>query len=301
MILENKYKFLTKIGSGSFGEVYLVCDYQNNNYAAKIEDKINNKSRLKEEYKIYTKLFKQDITSGIPKIINFIETSKYNILVMELLGESLDNIFELYQEKFNLETVLKLGVEIIDLLHNIHDGGFIHRDIKPNNFLVGYNDQNKLHIMDFGLSKQYILKDKHINIKVERSLVGTARYASINVHIGLEPSRRDDLESVGYMLIYFLKGKLPWQGLKQRGIEQIKLIGEIKMYTHLKKLCEKLPPCFCEYIKYCRKLQFDEKPDYEYLKSLFIDTSKTLGIKLHYCWSSIDSSIGSPLIPPSTK
>ncbi len=139
--------------------------------------------------------------------------------------------------------------------------------------------------MDFGLAKQYVNQEKHISIRVERSLVGTARYASTNVHMGIEPSRRDDLESVGYMLVYFLKGKLPWQGLKkQKNVDQIKLIGDTKMFTSLKRLCENIPECFLEYINYCKRLSFDETPDYEYLKSLFMQTANNKNVQLKYCW-----------------
>lgn len=268
--LSQKYKLINEIGSGSFGEVYLAEENATNKfYAIKIEEKKKN-SRLKDEYNIYKKLKDNGILSGIPKISNFIETTKYNIMVMQLLGKSLDCLLTEFDGKFDLQTVLKLGINIINLLRQIHDAGVIHRDIKPNNFLIGRDDDQELYIMDFGLSKQYIVKNEHIKMHIERSLVGTARYASINVHIGIEPSRRDDLESVGYMLIYFLKGRLPWQGLKKKeGIDQVKVIGNAKMYVSIKKLCENIPKCFLQYIEYCRNLQFDEIPDYDHLINLF--------------------------------
>lgn len=284
--LSDKYKLINKIGSGSFGEVYLVQDGSNKNYAAKIEEKKSN-SRLKEEYDIYKKLKKNGVSIGIPQIINYLETPYNNILIMQLLGNSLDGLLEIHGGIFDLGTVLKLGIDIVSLLENIHTAGFIHRDIKPNNFLVGYKKKSDaLYIMDFGLSKQYINQEKHISLRIERSLVGTARYASTNVHMGIEPSRRDDLESVGYMLVYFLKGKLPWQGLKkQKNVDQIKLIGDTKMFTNLKKLCENIPPCFLEYINYCKKLNFDETPDYAFLKSLFSKVAEEKNITLKYCWT----------------
>lgn len=285
IIVSNEYKLLREIGSGSFGEVYLAKNKENEKFAAKIEKK-GTHSRLKDEYNFYKKLYNRGLKSGIPKIISFIETPNCNMLVMELLGKNLDELLEENSGIFDLSTVLKIGINIIDLLKCIHDVGFIHRDIKPNNFMTGYKSSSRnLYIVDFGLSKQYINQKEHINFKIERSLVGTARYASINVHMGFEPSRRDDLEAVGYMLIYFLKGKLPWQGLKKdKNDDHVKLIGDVKMYTDIKKLCEDIPVCFGTYISYCKKLQFDETPNYNYLKKLFVNEANEQKIDLKYCW-----------------
>jgi serine/threonine protein kinase len=285
--LEDKYNLICSIGSGSFGEVFLATNKYNKNksYAIKIE-KRNSSSRLKEEHEFYKKLHKRGVVDGLPKIYDFFETKKANMLVMQLLGDSLDILLDKNGGTFDLGTVFKLGIDMVNLLRDIHKAGFIHRDIKPNNFLVGCDSKrSKLYAIDFGLSKQYVSHKKHISFRVERSLVGTARYASINVHMGLEPSRRDDLESVGYMLIYFIRGKLPWQGLKKdKNTDHIQLIGNVKMYTGLKKLCNDVPYCFIEYIDYCKKLTFDEEPDYSFLTNLFINSAKDNNIELKYCW-----------------
>ncbi len=275
-LVSNEYEIIKKLGSGSFGEVYLTKILSNGALvASKIEEKENSKkktSKIVDEYKIYKKLELKGVKKGIPKIYSIYETPKFNVLVMELLGENLETIFNNYDKKFTLGTVLKLGIEIIGLIEKVHNCGFIHRDIKPNNFMFGVSSKKyELYILDFGLSKKFYKNKKHIEYKTNKSLVGTARYTSINIHLGIEPSRRDDLESIGYMLIYFLKAQLPWQGLKkQKNTDHLELIGEVKLSTSVKTLCENIPHCFTEYIDYVRKLSFDEKPDYKYIQQLFI-------------------------------
>jgi serine/threonine protein kinase len=295
---------IKKLGSGSFGVVYLAIDKYDNKYALKIENK--KKSTLKKEYKIYQKLHKYKKDLSIPKVTAYIETSKDNIMVMELLSHSLDYLFEKTNNFFKINTVLKLGIDIINIIKDIHDCGYIHRDVKPDNFMIG-RDKKSLYIMDFGLSKKYIENNQHIKYTTERSLVGTARYTSIHVHNGEEPSRRDDLISIGYVLVYFLKGKLPWQGLKKNKLlgtikkeenkilesiqiektknkDSVNLIGNVKLYTKNSTLCENLPKCFEEYLEYCYKLKFEETPDYQYLISLFQDCSEKEKINLEYEW-----------------
>ena len=217
-LLEDKYNLLSELGSGSFGSVFRAEDIRTKKeYAIKVEDK-NSKSRLKNEYDIYRKL-KKTVVYGIPRVKKYFESEGRCFMLMQLLGKSLDYWVSKSEYAFDLATVLKLGINIINLLESVHSAGYLHRDIKPNNFLIGYEDDDisNIYIMDFGLSKKYLdSKGKHIPYRDGKSLVGTARYASINVHKGIEPSRRDDLESVGYMLLYFLFKKLPWQGLKKK-------------------------------------------------------------------------------------
>jgi serine/threonine protein kinase len=282
-MLGDNYLIIEKIGSGSFGEVYLTRDKQGNEYAAKIEDN-KGKCRLKNEYNIYKRLNSKDYMIGIPSVYNYIETKEYNILIMDLLGPCLENIYDKNNRKFDMGTIIKIGNDIINILESFHRAGLIHRDIKPNNFLFKQNKNKiQIYLMDFGLSKKYIVDGEHISFKSDRSLIGTARYASLNIHWGIEPSRRDDLESVGYMLLYLIKGLLPWQGLKKDNKKtQIEKIGEKKLLISLESLCENIPECFYKYLDYCRKLKFDEKPDYNYLKKLFTDYGELNGIDMNY-------------------
>lgn len=277
-----KYIIYKQLGKGSFGNVYLVKDENNNRYAGKLEEIIKDKpSRLKLEYQIYKYVNKHGFIIGIPKMYDFIKLKGYNLLIMELLEKTLDEKFNDCDKKFKLETIFKLGIDMINIIEKLHNCNFIHRDIKPSNFLFKENF-NQLVLIDFGLSKKFLSSNKHIKYSNDKAIVGTARYISINVHLNIEPSRRDDLESIAYILIYLMKGKLPWQGLKSKN--QIKTIGEKKMSISIQILCNGLPFCISKFLTYCRTLRFDEKPDYNFIRNLFIIEAKNLNIIPKYEW-----------------
>lgn len=286
-LIIDKYIILETVGKGAFGEVYKATRLKDDlDVAMKIEKKTAKLARLIPEYRIYKKLISRGCKHGIPKIYELIQTVDYNILTMELLGVSLEEIFEAANKKFSISTVLHLGIDIVMLIANVHAAGFIHRDIKPNNFLIGYQNKHKVYITDFGLSKEYMRNGKHIVETFNHNVIGTARYSSIRMHLGFEPSRRDDLEAIGYMLMYFLLGKLPWQGVckKKDKYDIFEKIGQVKLETPLEKLCENCPKCFYDYLQYCQNLGFYETPNYKYLVSLFIDTIRSNNFICQYEW-----------------
>jgi len=191
---------------------------------------------------------------------------------MELLGKSLEDIFQAQQKKFTVKTVAMIGIQMLDRLEFIHSKNIIHRDIKPDNFVLGLDNKSHIiYILDFGLSKKFRSSRTHQHIKfsVNKKLTGTARYASINALKGCEQSRRDDLEAIGYVLLYFLRGSLPWQGLHvNKGEDRYKKILQKKKGTSAEDLCKGFPSEFVEYINYTRNLEFEADPDYKFLRGL---------------------------------
>jgi len=181
----------------------------------------------------------------------------------------------------------------LDRIEYMHSKEMLHRDIKPDNFLTGTKKRNDAHLIyavDFGLAKRYTVPKTgaHIPYKENKSLTGTARYASLNTHIGIEQGRRDDLESLGYVLLYFLKGALPWQGLAAKTKkEKYDKIKAKKGQTTMDVLCKGLPVEFEKYMKYCRDLAFEERPDYKYLKGLIRKAWENEGFKLDYVFEWI--------------
>ena len=275
-----KYSVGKRLGDGSFGVVYAGKALESGEeIAIKVESASTDDPQLAREYKIYKTL--QGI-HGVPQAKGFVTQSGRNIMIMDRLGSSLEDLFEINQQKFGLKTVLHLIDQIMVIMEGVHNGNYIHRDIKPDNFLVGVlanGSENRAFVIDFGLSKRY--RDpsthEHIPFSDKKRLTGTIRYASLNTHNGLEQSRRDDLESIGFMMVFFLNGRLPWQGLvvseKNLTVEEQ---NKIKM-TRIRNLkdaspqsiCAGLPEEFEWYLSYCRSLKFEEQPDYSLIRKKF--------------------------------
>jgi len=263
LIIYKKYKFIEKIGEGSFGNIYKGENIRTREKVAIKVEPIGKKNLLKNESNIYQYLKN---TKGIPTVKWFGKDNFNNYMVINLLGQSLQTCIN-ERKIFSLKEVLLIGNKMVSLLESIHEKGLVHRDIKPDNFLFGLNnDIENIYMIDFGFCKSYILNNTHIPLKPTSNLIGSKTYASLNAHHLLELSRRDDLESLGYILIYFYLGTLSW-----RDIVNCENTNE-----HIIRLKENIlngnkVPLFIEnYLIHVKGLKFEEKPNYYYLKNIFI-------------------------------
>jgi serine/threonine protein kinase len=263
-IINNKYNILKQIGEGNFGKIYKGENLRTNELVAIKVEPIEKKIKmLKNEAIIYQHLLH---AYGMPTLKWFGKDNTNYYLVITLLNKSLEYHIQ-KKGTFSMKLTLQIGVQIINLLKIIHDKGLLHRDIKPDNFLFGNDDESKqLYAIDFGLSKTYInyKNNSHIDMKNSTHLIGTPTYISVNGHKLLELSRRDDLESLGYMLIYFYFGKLKWKGVNIHDNFDKSNALILKAKLNLDKLYD-LPNVFIEYFNYVRNLEFQEMPDYLHL------------------------------------
>lgn len=306
--ITSKYKFTEKIGGGGFGEVY-----KGNNVitlediAVKLESINCKSSHLANEARIYKLL---EGSQGIPCIKYYGTEENYNCLVMDLLGLSLEKLFKKHNKKFSLKTVLMLAEQLLTRVEYLHNKNHLHRDLKPDNFVMGRCElQNQVFMIDFGLAKTYCdtKTHEHIAYKDGKELVGTAKYTSLNTHAGIEQTRRDDLEGIAYMLIYFLKGSLPWQNIKcENRSEKYKKIHYLKQSIPIGELCEGIPQEFAIFLKEVRNLKYDQRPEYSRYRKLFRDLFINSGYVYDsvYDWTEVNEKLKSkkrpysPLVSP---
>ncbi|XP_033173294.1 casein kinase I [Drosophila mauritiana] len=272
MLRVNSIMVIRKLGSGSFGDIYEGKHLASRLHVAlKVERKNAGHSHLPVESTVYN-LLRYGI--GVPLTYQFFSNRRHDVLVMELLGHSLEKLFVMCDRRFSMKTVLMLAEQMVDRLEYLHLHRFVHRDIKPDNFLMGVGlTKHRLHLIDFGLSKRYwdMTKNRHVPQRRGTKWAGTARYASVNALCGVVQSRRDDLEAVGYVLMYLLRGCLPWQGLLHSSkLQKAEVIMEMKMSTSPKSLCAGYPSEFHNYICYTRQLGFEEEPDYRMIRCSFL-------------------------------
>ncbi|KAM7182933.1 casein kinase I, variant 3 [Rhypophila sp. PSN 637] len=279
-----EYRIGKKLGEGSFGVLYegeRLSGGTSIPVALKFEPRTCQYPQLQDEYRIY-KVLKGG--EGFPRVYFFSRVYLHNVLILDQLGKSLEDLFNEGGRKFSLKTVLLLARQLLERFQFMHEKNYIHRDIKPENLLIGMpgtSSSNTIHVIDVGLAKQYQdpKTKRHIIYRERTPLLGTARYMSINTHLGREQSRRDDLEALGYIFLYFLRGGLPWQGIKAgTKIEKYWKIGEKKQKVPIQELCEGFPPELAEYLAYVRELGFEGAPDYEYLQGLFVRALENAGL-----------------------
>ena len=280
-----RYRLGKKIGTGAFGEIFEGTDiFDNSSVAIKLEHNSVKYPQLLFE----AKLLKSIPGTGIPVMHWFGIAGEYNAMVMDLLGQNLEDLYNYCAKNFSLKTILMITIQMLERLKHVHDNHYIHRDIKPENFLIGKDTTAKtIYLLDFGLAKRYRDEYTHIHIplKENRNLTGTARYASCNAHNGLEQSRRDDMESIAYVILYFFRKKLPWQGLKCKDKnEKHAKIKEMKMSITPEKLFEGLPKEFADYLTLVKKLGFEDEPAYKSYIQMFNKLFKAKEFEMDYIY-----------------
>jgi serine/threonine protein kinase len=241
--------------------------------AIKVESR-KERNYLEKEAQMYTDLSKatsEEEDIGVPRVRWYGKEGLFRVVVLDLMGPSLSDLFYSVGKQFSLKTTLMLAEQMINRLEFVHKKRIVHRDVKPGNFVMGLGrNEGKVFIIDFGLSNYYQDQTgKHIGYNEDASFHGTHRYASVNSHFKVEQSRRDDLESLGYVLVYFLRGGLPWQNVKAKKKKRRVVIGEMKRELSIDQLTAGLPSEFATYMHYVRSLNFLDLPDYEYMRRLF--------------------------------
>ena len=305
-IILNKYKIIKKIRRGSQSQIYLGENIKTfEQLAIKVEKNKPDNCLLKNEIYILGNLqnnFKNN--NGIVDMFSCAKYKGYLILVEKLLGKSLELLFLDLSKKFTLLDICQIALQSIDRIEYVHSKGIIHCDIKPENFVIGIEDPNVLYLIDFGLGQKYIsLKTgKHIEFKFTGYMTGTARYASRNALRGKCLSRRDDIESFMYMILYFMAKRLPWQGLKAKNLgEKYKKIYNYKKEFNYQAFCKNYPKEIITLFEYVYSLAFNEKPSYQYIRELFKKILETNNLYIKDIFSWMDKTLYNDIIKQSKR
>lgn len=301
VIGSGRYQVGRRIGSGSFGNVYAGTDIETGEQVAvKSEASFTKQTNLLSEARIYKSLAGR---RGFASIRHCGMEARHNVLVTDLLGASLDSLLSLNGRSFSLKTCLMLGDQLLERLEALHELGYVHRDLKPQNILMGRGEGAHMpHLIDFGLSKRFQNAEnmRHIEYRENKAVVGTPSFASTGAMKGCEQGRRDDLESLGYVLVFLLRGSLPWQGVTTATTRaRYQMMLQMKMSTPVEELCGGLEgqETLREYFAYCRGLAFQECPDYTYLRRLFKDLLLDRGHGYDFVYDWIRPSISSAVCP----
>ena len=280
-----KYKLIKKLDEGSFGKIYIAHNINTKEKCAlKLKKKTKSLNLLENEAFniVYLKGY------GILSIKSIGFSGEYHFLVMELLGNSIEDLFIEIKKYFSVKTVYMTAIQMLESIEFIHKKYIMHRDIKPDNYVIGLDKKSHIiYLLYFGLSKKIRSRQtkKHIPFTKNRKLLGTMRYSSINALNGFEQSRRDNLEAIGYVLVYFLKGRVPWEGIPfKKKEDRFKKIYDMKRKISSEELCKDLDEEFKIYLDYTKLLGFTEEPNYNYLRSLFIKVMKKNDFKYDFVY-----------------
>ena len=272
-----------RIGSGAFGTIYLCKNNKNGEIlAAKVEKNDSRHPQLANEYKILTAL---KGNKGFPRVYGYVWGSGESVVIMQLLGANMETLMSgVKSKKFTMKTTLMFFLQSLLRLQVLHSKGFIHRDIKPENFLISKNAlETDIFLLDFGLGKSFWSKSGHIPFREKVEMIGTMRYISMNVHQGFEQSRRDDLESLCYLFVYFVKGELPWMNVKARSKrEKYGKVFDIKRRCVPMEICKVFPEEIRKIFGYVLGLTFTQSPDYIFLSDLIRNLLKKYGYEEDY-------------------
>lgn len=283
-IAGGRFEIQKALGAGCFGQVWRGIDKELDNemVAIKFEDNQakGNPNQLKTEYDLLRIVSAADPhVQGFSKAHMYGVEGRFSFLAMTMLGRSLEDRMHQSGKKLTPQSVVLIADQVLRRMEFLHSLGLIHRDIKPENFMFGVGPRiHIVYVIDFGLGRRYWRDKRHAPMRTLQTLTGTARYASINAHKGMEQSRRDDLQAVAHMLLYLLRGSLPWSGLEAKTQEEkYRKIRECKETYPMDQLCEGHPQEFGKFLKEARALAYTARPDYLGWRKMFANLRAEIG------------------------